>query len=227
MQRWKLDPTLRNCPRIEVGDQKKKRMDYENVYVEEFLNQDPLRDWESISRCKWLWDWALLKLGYDYRRLGYSDWQTWKVLDCGTKDGQFPEWLREIGCDQAMGIEISPSYVDYAKGKGRPVEYGDACNMDDSWTSNFDFVFAHHLHGLTPDYLKALEEMYRVTNTYMIALNQVPGNKQKHYSYIETPKIFQKFIEDNPCEVIYNDYVETGFENEWVLFIKKTEDNDD
>ena len=55
----------------------------------------------------------------------------------------------------------------------------------------------------------------------MIALNQVPGNKQKHYSYIGTPNIFHKFIEDNPCEVIYNDYVDTGFENEWVMFIKK------
>ena len=224
MQRWKKDPTLRNCPRLEVGDQQKKRMDYENVYVEEFLNQDPLRDWESIDRCKWLWKWALNPLNYDYTKLGYSEWQTWKVLDCGTKDGQFPEWLREIGCDQAMGIEISEPYVDYAKSKGRPVVYGDACNMDVSWTGNFDFVFAHHLHGLTPDYLKALEEMYRVTNDYMIVLNQVPGNKQKHYSYIETPKIFHKFIEDNPCEVIYNDYVETGFENEWVMFIKKTEE---
>jgi len=191
-------------------------MDYENVYVEEFLNQDPLRDWESIDRCKWLWDWAL-------RTLSENE-EPWKILDCGTKDGQFPAWLREEGFDQAMGIEISEPYVDYAKSKGRPVAYGDACNMDDSWTGNFDFVFAHHLHGLTPDYLKALEEMYRVTNNYMIALNQVPGNKQKHYSYIETPKIFHKFIEDNLCEVIYNDYVDTGFENEFVMFIKKTEE---
>ena len=213
MQRWKKDPTLRNCPRLEVGDQKKKRMDYENVYVEEFLNQDPLRDWESIDRCKWLWDWAL-------RTLSENE-EPWKILDCGTKDGQFPAWLREEGFDQAMGIEISEPYVDYAKSKGRPVAYGDACNMDDSWTGNFDFVFAHHLHGLTPDYLKALEEMYRVTNNYMIALNQVPGNKQKHYSYIDSPAIFHKFVKDNPCEVLWNGYLETGYGNEWVIFIRK------
>jgi hypothetical protein len=39
MQRWKTDPTLRNCPRLKVGDQTKKQMDYENVYIEEFLGK--------------------------------------------------------------------------------------------------------------------------------------------------------------------------------------------
>ena len=224
LQNWKTDPSLRNCPRSEFGDQQKKRMDYENVYIEEFLNQDPMRDWESIDRCKWLWTWCLNQLGMDYKKCVHPEWQTWRVLDIGSKDGQFPEWLREIGCDQAMGTEISSPYVDYAKGKGRPVVYGDVCNMDVSWTSNFDFVFAHHVLGLTPDYLKALEEMYRVTNRYMVALNDVPGNKQKHYSYIDSPAIFNKFIEDNPCEVIYNDYLDTGYGNEWVIFLKKTEE---
>jgi len=221
MQRWKTDPTLRNCPRLKIGDQTKKRLDYEKVYIEEFLNQDPLRDWESIDRCKWLWDWALKELGTDYKHLSYSEWQTWRVLDIGSKDGQFPEWLREIGCDQAMGTEISAPYVDYAQNLGRPVVYGDVCNMDVSWTGNFDFVFAHHVLGLTPDYLKALEEMYRVTSQYMIALNDVPGNKQKHYSYIDSPAIFHKFVEDNPCEVLWNGYLETGYGNEWVIFLRK------
>lgn len=221
MQRWKTDPVLRDCPREEQGHQKKKLMNYEDVYRKEFLDCDPLRDWESIDRCRYLWDWCLKQLGMNYRKLGYSEWQTWRVLDCGTKDGQFPQWLREIGCEHAMGTEISGSYVDYAKGKGRPVVWGDMCNMDVSWSDNFDFVFAHHVLGLTPDYQKALDEMYRVTNKYMVALNQVPGNKKKHYSYIDSPEIFNKFIEDNPCTVIWNDYLETGYGNEFVIFIKK------
>jgi SAM-dependent methyltransferase len=218
MQRWKTDPTLHSCPTEKVGDQTKKKIDYGKTYIEEFLNKDPLRDWESINRCQHLWMWCMTNL---YDRWPYELPKTWKILDCGTKDGQFPAWLRETEYEQSMGIEISGVYVDYAKELGRPVAYGDVCNMDVSWTNNFDFVFSHHLHGLTPDYLKALEEMYRVTNKYMVALNDVPGNKRKHYSYIDSPDIFHKFVEDNPCEVIHNDYLETGFGKEWVIFIKK------
>jgi SAM-dependent methyltransferase len=218
MQRWKTDPTLRDCPREEQGHQKKKLMNYEDVYIEEFLNQDPMRDWESIDRCRYLWNWCMTTL---YNKWPHELPKTWKILDIGTKDGQFPQWLRETGHEQAMGTEISGPYVDYAKEKGRPVVWGDVCNMDVSWTDNFDFVFAHHVLGLTPDYMKALEEMYRVTNKYMVALNQVPGNKQKHYSYIGSPDIFYEFVENNPCEVIWNDYLETGFKNEYVIFVRK------
>lgn len=218
MQKWKTDATLHSCPTKKVGDEMRKELDYEKTYTHEFLNQDPLRDWESINRCQHLWMWCMTSL---YIRWPHELPITWKILDCGTKDGQFPQWLREIDHDQAMGIEISGPYVDYAQSKGRPVVYGDVCNMDVSWNDNFDFVFAHHVLGLTPDYLKALEEMYRVTNKYMVALNQVPGNKKKHYSYIDSPDIFYKFVEDNECEVIHNDFLETGYGDEWVIFIKK------
>ena len=217
IQRWKTDPVLRDCPREQNGHQKKKLMNYDKVYKEEFLECDPLRDWESIDRCIWLWNWcrSIIKKFDPYNPF------TWRILDIGSKDGQFPQWLRDNGYEQAMGIEISKNYVAYARNKGRPIEYGDVCNMDDSWNDNFDFVFAHHVLGLTPDYLKALQEMYRVTNKYMVALNQVPGNPQKHYSYIGSPDIFHQFVEDNPCEVIHNDYLDTGFKNEWVIFVRK------
>ncbi len=218
MQRWKTDPTLYACPTKKVGDQIQKDLHYPTTYRKEFLDSDPIRDWESITRCQGLWHKCMTMI---YDQWPWEAPKTWKILDCGTKDGQFPAWLRETDHEQAMGIEISEKYVDYAKGKGRPVAYGDMCNMEESWTDNFDFVFAHHVHGLTPDYLKALEEMYRVTNKYMVALNQVPGNKKKHYSYIDSPAIFHKFVEDNPCEVIHNDYLDTGFGNEWVIFLKK------
>ena len=48
-------------------------------------------------------------------------------------------------------------------------------------------------------------------------------NEKKHYSYIDSPQIFYQFVENNQCSVIYNDYLDTGFENEWVFFIKKNE----
>ena len=220
-QRWKTDPTLHSCPTEQVGDQTKKQMDY-GLYTEEFLNSDPIRDWESIERCQWVFDWSLHSISaYEEQFHLIPIYQKMRILDCGTKDGQFPAWLREEEYEQSMGIEISGPYVDYAKGLGRPVAYGDVCNMDISWSDNFDYVFSHHLHGLTPDYLKALEEMYRVTSKYMITLNDVPGNKLKHYSYIDSEDIFLKFVEDNACEVIHNDFLDTGFGNEWVMLIKK------
>lgn len=51
------------------------------------------------------------------------------VLDTGTKDGQFPQWLEDIGYS-AMGIEIDDRYVEYAQSKERPVIEGDICNIE-------------------------------------------------------------------------------------------------
>ena len=63
--------------------------------------------------------------------------------------------------------------------------------------------------------------MYRVSKKYMICLNQCPGNKRKHYSYIDSFEIFIDFRESVDCDVIYNDYLNTGFNDEWVLFLRK------
>jgi SAM-dependent methyltransferase len=218
-QRWKTDKSLYDAPTEVNGDQVNKKLDYGTVYAKEFLDCDPLRDWESIDRCIWLWEWAVNQI-IDWG--GESIVKTmldWKVLDVGTKDGQFVDYLVNNSID-GLGIEYSEPYVKYAQDKGRNVEWGDACNLqfDDN---EFDFVFAHHVHGLVSDYRKALDEMYRVSKQYMIALNQVPGNKRKHYSYIDSPQIFHNFVEDTECKVIYSDYLDTGFSNEWVIFVEK------
>lgn len=212
-QKWKQDPSLYDAPTEKKGVQVKKKLDYGTTYVEEFLNCDPLRDWESIDRCKWLWDWSLGEID------NVVDVSDWRVLDVGSKDGQFPEWLREMGV-LGLGIEISEPYVKYATAKGRPVMMGNACCMSFA-DYQFDYVFSHHLHGLLPDYMKGLQEMFRVSKRYMIALNQVPGNPRKHYSYIENADIYHEFVESVDCNVIYNDYLDTGFNNEWVIFLEK------
>lgn len=213
-QRWKTDPALFNAPTKQDGLQTKKELDYDTTYRKEFLDADPLQDWESIDRCIWLWEWAL----------GYveDDPTTWTVLDVGTKDAQFPEWLREQSI-MGIGLEYSEPYVRYAINKGRPSAYGNACAMDYP-DSSFDFVFSHHLHGLLPDYLLGLQEMFRVAHSYMICLNQVPGNPRKHYSFIDSPQIYHDFVESIDCEVIYNDFLDTGHANEWVLFVRKIQD---
>ena len=210
-QKWKSDPSLYDAPTEVKGVQLIKKLDYGTTYVDEFLNSDPLRDWESIDRCKWLWDWSLDQID------PFPD--DWKVLDVGSKDGQFCDWLRDIGV-LGLGIEISEPYVKYAVSKGRPVVMGNACEMTFA-DNQFDYVFSHHLHGLLPDYLKGLQEMFRVSKRYMIALNQVPGNARKHYSYIDSPQIYKVFAESVDCNIIYNDFLETGFNKEWVIFLEK------
>lgn len=211
-QEWKTNEKLYNAPTRKEKFQLTKELDYEKVYVDKFLNCDPLKDWPSIDRCIWLWDWAIDKI--NAKKIIH-----WKVLDVGSKDGKFPEYLNERSID-AIGIDFSESYVDYAQDKGRRVFYGDACHMYFK-KDYFDFVFSHHLHGLVSNYLKALQEMFRVTNKYMIALNQVPGNPKKHYSYIDSPQIFHDFAESVECKVLYNDYLDTGYSNEWIIFLEK------
>lgn len=216
MQKWKIDSSLHSCER-KAG---KKVLDY-HTYVKEFLDSDPIRDWESIERCKDLWFWSL-------KLIPGSLSEERKILDVGTKDGQFPEFLQLDGFKNSIGIEISQDYISYARNdKNRPVIYGDVCNLPEEWTDRYDYVFSHHVLGLTSDYQKALDEMYRVTKPggNMITLNQCPGNEKKHYSYIDSPQIFYQFIENNQCSVLYNDYLDTGFEKEWVFFIKKNELN--
>lgn len=212
-QRWKTDESLYGCKRTKNG---KKILDYYGTYVDEFLESDPIRDWESFERCKNLWNWAI-------KKIDETSIKSWKVLDCGTKDGQFPEWLGSK-VEKAVGIEISKEYVNYASSKNRPVILADVCDIP--YDDDFDFVFSHHLHGLTPDYRKALDEMWRVTKPggYMLVLNDVPGNKRKHYSYIANDDIYKKFVSDNMInidKILWMDHWSEEYPKEYVMFLKR------
>lgn len=219
-QRWKTDPKLHSCDTYEDNGQVKKNLEYEEVYVKNFLEQDELRDWESFERCKKLWEFCMEKVG-----LTMHDMIGKTVLDCGTKDGQFPEYLTKHGIG-AIGIDVSEPYIKYASERSRPVVYGDVCDMefDDCC---FDFVFSHHLLGLTSDYFKGMTEMYRVLKKdgYMVNLDNIPGNKKKHFSYIDSPKVLEEWLEKpefTGYKVIYsgrNPYWKN--DNEWILLLKK------
>ena len=196
MQKWKEDPKLYNCKR---DSDNKKKIDYYGVYIKEFLSADPVRDWESFTRCQELWEFLL-----EHREFRKP---VLKVLDIGTKDGQFTQWLCEQGHD-CTGIEIDPNYVEYAQSKGRNVEEGDVCNLK-SKALTYDIVFAHHVLGLCPDYQKAIQEMVRVTkqNGIIIFLNQIPGNPKKHFSLVQSPEEVEKML--NTCsrhDVVYFDF---------------------
>ena len=221
VQKWKEDPGLHSCERKILGSQKIKTLDYEKVYKHEFLESDKLRDWESVDRCKHLWQWAIDKIDINP--------SSWSVIDVGTKDCQFPEWLiKDYVVEKAIGCEIADDYLKYAESKGRPIVYANACDMPKRMYKKFDMVFSHHLLGLVPDYLKGLNEMWKCVKPggFMITLNDVPGNPRKHYSLIEDSKIFMDFMSqdeviDSYPALIFNDYWNNDFPKEWVFFIQK------
>lgn len=183
-QKWKFDKDLYAAPRQD----NKKKLDYYGTYVKEFLDSDPLRDWESITRCIKLWEYFIQMEGVKLPK-------TCNILDCGTKDGQFPEYLEGKGF-KALGIEISKPYVKYAQKRGRPVEYGDVCNLENIEDRSFNVAFAHHLLGLVPDYEEAYAEMLRVVKLggYVVTLDNIPGNPRKHYQIVESPEKLQEII---------------------------------
>ena len=186
-QKWKTDPSLYNCDTVDNKGQINKKLNYDKIYVKEFLDSDPIKDWKSIERCIRLWEFFYDLVGYKLDNDAY-------VLDCGTKDGQFPEYLKSHGI-KGIGIEISKPYVEYAKSLNRNVEYGDVCNLKYK-DNTFNVVFSHHLLGLVSDYRLALKEMMRVLSTYgyLVTLNDIPGNKRKHYSYIEDMNIIKEWL---------------------------------
>lgn len=208
MQKWKTDESLHSCKTKGENGQVKKVLDYREVYIREFLDADPLRDWESIERCKDLFKFCVYEFLTELQLETPESIKKWKFLDCGTKDGQMPAWVKEEYGTDALGIEISNPYIEWAQSKGRPVIYGDVCALPQVWTNKYDFVFSHHVLGLTSDYFKGLAEMFRVTKPggYLVTLNDVPGNPKKHYSYIASTKAYDEWLkreELNPHEMLY------------------------
>ena len=128
----------------------------------------------------------------------------------------------------SLGVEISDSYFNWAISKSRPVVQYDICNLPTEFHELFDISYSHHVLGLTSNYLKAMTEMFRVIKPggYLITLNSIPGNKKKHYSYIESSEVIQKWLlEENnlqPHEVIFFDYIPymTEGTEEFLVFLK-------
>jgi len=205
--KWKHTPSLYDCERDESN---RKKLKY-GEYINEFLSCDPIRDWESIVGCINLWYFAMTKIKTDVKT----------VLDAGTKDGQFTEYLNGKGYN-CTGIEIDDNYVKYAQSKKRKVVKNDICNMTFE-DNTFDVVFSHHVLGLCPDYQKAYSEMIRVCKPegHIITLNQIPGNKRKHYCLIESPYQVTVMIEAcSPTKTIFFDYVNES-KKEFVVMLKK------
>jgi len=217
MQNWKTDSKLHSCNR---DSNLKKKLDYHKTYVKEFLDSDPLQDWPSFERCKGLWKFCEDNIVEFKKGI--------RVLDCGTKDGQFPEWLVSQGYD-ALGIDVSKKYVEYAESKGRPVMYTNVCKMH-FYDDIFNVVFSHHILGLTPDYNVALREMFRVIsrNGILITLNDCPGNPKKHYHYIRSVDDLRESLNKiSMCNILYFDYYKN--DKEFLIVLQKDdyEDNCD
>ena len=207
MQKWKTDKSLYDCKRDETNT---KQLDYK-LYVKEFMSADPVQDWDSIKGCIGLWD--FFKSQADTTNVK-------KVLDAGTKDGQFTEYLNQKGFD-CTGIEIDDQYVEYAQEKGRDVVKGNICDLEFK-RSTFDCVFSHHVFGLCPSYLKAYQECLRVTKKggYVITLNDSKGNPRKHYQLISGDEEVKTIL--TKCQI--HDIVYFGHPNkdtELVVILRK------
>jgi len=190
MQKWKTDKSLYNCKRVNNI----KQLDY-TKYVNEFMSQDPVRDWESIKRCIKLWEFFKSKVDM----IGIED-----VLDAGTKDGQMVDYLAKSGYS-SIGIEIDQQYVDYATSKRRNVIKGDICDMN-RMDNVYDVVFSHHVFGLCPSYLKAYQECLRITRPggYIVTCNDVPGNSHKHFCLIQNDNEVKNILSNCPeHDIIY------------------------
>jgi len=208
MQKWKTDKNLYDCKRDKNNN---KEMDYYDEYVSNFLACDPLRNWESVSRCVDLWKFFINKV--DSKELKY-------VLDVGTKDGQFTQYLNDNGFD-CQGIEIDQQYVQFAQEKNRNVVFGDVTNLNRP-DGSVEVVFAHHVLGLCPSFLSAYTEMMNVTNRYVVTLDSIPGNKRKHYSYMDSKDELTGILEKiSPHKVIYCDYWNKERPTELVTILEK------
>jgi hypothetical protein len=122
-QKWKTDESLYAAPTEVNGEQINKKLDYETVYVKEFLDCDPLRDWESIDRCIWLWEWAINQIiDWDGESI-VKTMMDWKVLDVGTKDGQFVDYLgkQQYRC---IGYRIFNAICEVCIGKRQKCRMG-------------------------------------------------------------------------------------------------------
>ena len=191
MQKWKTDKSLYDCKRVNNV----KQLNY-TEYVNEFMSQDPLRDWESIERCIKLWDFFKSKV--DMTGIEH-------VLDAGTKDGQMVDYLNRSGY-KAEGIEIDQQYVHYAKSKLRQVSYGNICDMVNLEDGEYDVVFSHHVLGLCPSYPDAYREMLRVTRSggYVVTCNDSPGNFRKHFYMINSDDEVRNILSNCPeHDIIY------------------------
>jgi SAM-dependent methyltransferase len=226
-QNWKTDPELYDCDTIAEGGQENKLLDYDNIYVEEFLNADPLRDWESIDRCVELFNFCIEK--------GMEINEDMVFLDCGSKDGQMIDWLRKEHNIEALGLEVSEPYVGYSNERGRLTVLGDMCCLPEEFSDKFDIVFAHHVLGLTRDYRGALSEMLRSIKIggYLITLNHVPGNRRKHFSYIDSTNVYDTWFNTSlfkSIEMMYygnNPHQKPGDSSkEVIIFMKKTGENE-
>jgi len=224
VQKWKTDASLHSCETVENDGQINKKLNYETTYKDEFLEADKIKDWPSIGRCIELWEW-----------FGGKSWfrkhldNIIRVLDVGTKDGAFTEYLNKQKLTECIGVEYSDKYVKYAKSKGRNIQKGDVCNLH-FYDNLFDVVFSHHVLGLVSNYKKALLEMIRVTKVggYMVTLNSIPGNRRKHYSYIDNKDIIDRWLKSpdfSNCKVVFFDYKPYGknHQNEFIIILQKTE----
>ena len=214
-RKWKQMPNIANAPRDKQG---RKKISY-NTYVDLVVKDEEVKDWlDRFERQKETWKWVR-----DKYNLTPDMFEDFKLLDCGAGDGLFVDWLKKNGYD-AIGMDINEKYVEYAKGKGRPVEHGDICHLPCP-DNKFDVTFSHQVLGLVQDRKTAIRERLRVTKIggLLIALDHLQLDSQKHFQAMNKYQ-YALLIDGIPdIEILEFEYSFKGTAKNTVLMVLRKE----
>lgn len=160
---------------------------------------------------------------------------SWKILDAGCKEAWTSQYLRQkYGLGNCVNIEIDIDQTVYAKSMNRSeIVCGDICDIPFNDRS-FNLVLCRHVLGLTRNAWIAMQEIQRVTKIggYMYVITHVPGNVDKHYSYISDTSVIDGWLmhqELCKCHQIFYDVNPYQYKaqdkkrKEIVIFLRRTE----
>lgn len=100
------------------------------------------------------------------------------LLDIGSRDGWFLEYLKRKKFSSVLGVEITEEAVKYAQKHGRNVIWGDAHELSSFGDEEFGTVIMNHSLEHCYDPKRAIEGVYRILKTQGILFIEVPLEKQ-------------------------------------------------
>ena len=129
------------------------------------------KDCAYSQRTRELLDW--------FERLREPEWDGWRCLDVGTRDGGALVEMTNRGAAKCIGLELVPESVERCVARGLHAETGSVEDMSRWPDKHFDLVLCEHVleHTLAPR--AAVAEMCRVAKRFVVI--EVPRETVTHY----------------------------------------------
>ncbi len=107
-----------------------------------------------------------------------------RVLDAGTGTGRWAEALQDRGL-AVVGLDVSGRMLTQARARGlRTVVRGELTHLPFR-DAAFDHAIAIHVLHLLPDWRAFLDELIRVTRTFLVSTRETQEPREIHPSYDE------------------------------------------